>query len=172
MPPPTIEQLRRKVLLQDKKIKDLNNRVSMLEKGEPQEEVQEEPEQEQQVSTGQENPTSLFKVFGVVGAIMIILGVVYFYKYAVDQGWIGITGRIALGILAGLVLIVAGFIFYKREYVNYAHVLNAVGLGVLYFTIYATYHFKDYREALGMNLVLNTILLTLSPRRSASPFTS
>jgi uncharacterized membrane protein len=106
-----------------------------------------------------ETPTSLFKVFGAIGVFMIVLGAVYFYKYAVDQGWIGITGRIALGVIASLMTIGAGLIMFKRQYVNFSQVIIACGLGLMYFTFFATYHFEQYRQALGMTLLVNTTML-------------
>ena len=36
-----------------------------------------------------------------IGVITLVLGVAFFFKYAVDNRWIGETGRVVLGILAG-----------------------------------------------------------------------
>ncbi len=155
-----LEKLKRIVLLQQKQIKDLTSRVDDLDGNavqEPVEEVQEPITKSH--GNKVENPTNLFRVFGIVGVILILLGMVYFYKYAVDQGWIGITGRIALGVIAAFIFIGIGFVLYSKEFIKYSQFLFAGGLGILYFTIFATYHFEDYRQALGMNLVLNTILL-------------
>src|SRR5438045_1195260 len=38
--------------------------------------------------------------FTRIGAIAMLLGVAYFFKYAVDSNWIGPLGRVALGALA------------------------------------------------------------------------
>src|SRR5580765_4426780 len=40
-----------------------------------------------------------------IGIVAILIGVSYFIKYAFDNGWIGPTGRVALGLLAGIGLI-------------------------------------------------------------------
>ena len=164
-----LEALRKKCLLTDRKITELTRRVAYIESemdiqpsnsiAETQKSVQATAPAVEKASSKRENPTSLFRIFGIIGAVMIILGIVYFYKYAVDKEWIGITGRVAIGILAGLMLVGVGVLFHKRDYRNYAQVINAIGFGVLYFTIFATYHFEAYRQALGMTLILNTILL-------------
>ena len=39
-----------------------------------------------------------------IGAITLVLGVAFFFKWAVDNNWIGPLGRIALGLLAGFVI--------------------------------------------------------------------
>ena len=39
--------------------------------------------------------------FTRIGAAILLLGVAYFFKYAVDNNWIGPLGRVALGALAG-----------------------------------------------------------------------
>lgn len=106
-----------------------------------------------------ENPTNMFRVFGFIGVFMIILGIVYFYRYAVDNGWIGITGRIALGVIVSLSTVILGLLFNNKGYKKFSPFIIAGGLGMLYFTIYATYHFREYRNALGMDLTLNSILL-------------
>ncbi|MFH1591035.1 MAG: DUF2339 domain-containing protein [archaeon] len=160
-----IEELKKLVLAQGKEIKRLKKRVDAFETASPPP-VEEEPEPEPQpvetpVKTAKENPTSPFKVFGIVGILLILLGVVYFYKYAVDQGWIGITGRVALGIIAAFILLGFGFLLHSKGYTKFSQLIFAIGLGVAYFTIFATYHFTQYREALGMSLMLNTILLLI-----------
>jgi uncharacterized membrane protein len=103
-------------------------------------------------------PINLFKLFGIVGVIMILLGTVYFYKYAVDQGWIGITGRIVLGVLVSLAFIGIGFAMNKK-YEKFSHIVIGGGLGTLYFTLFSTYHFETFRNALGMTLIANTLIL-------------
>jgi len=153
-------------------LKGLNERIILIEKrlGMVQKKPEPETKQTEQVVEQKEaslkpkqrsieNPTNLFRVFGIIGTVMIVLGVIYFYKYAVDHGWIGITGRIAIGILASFIFIGFGLFMYKKQYYNYSQIINGCGLGILYFTFFATYHFKEYRNALGMSLTLNTILL-------------
>jgi uncharacterized membrane protein len=165
-----ISALKELVKKQSVQIRILSGRLNKVESAlvknpesgyEPVVEDVEEPvvEKKREVHAGRENPASLFKVFGIIGVILIVLGSIYFYKYAVDNGWIGIAGRIALGVVSALIILVAGIVMNLRKYENFSQVLISCGLGVLYFTVFATYHFHEYRAALGMSLVFNTILL-------------
>ncbi|MGZ3440130.1 MAG: DUF2339 domain-containing protein, partial [Polyangia bacterium] len=44
--------------------------------------------------------------FTRIGAAVLLLGVAWFFKYAVDNNWIGPLGRVALGALAGAAVLV------------------------------------------------------------------
>ncbi|PIR73622.1 MAG: hypothetical protein COU40_01425 [Candidatus Moranbacteria bacterium CG10_big_fil_rev_8_21_14_0_10_35_21] len=48
------------------------------------------------------------KWFAKIGIAALVLGVSFFLKYAFDQGWIGETGRVIIGILVGLSLLIIG----------------------------------------------------------------
>ncbi|MCH8342935.1 MAG: DUF2339 domain-containing protein [Planctomycetes bacterium] len=51
-----------------------------------------------------------------VGAVALVIGVGFFFKYAVDQKWIGETGRVVLGVLAGMAVFVGGAFAMLRYY--------------------------------------------------------
>lgn len=92
--------------------------------------------------------------------LVFILGVVFFLKYAFDRNWINLQGRILLGVIGGLAVAVTGDLLErKRRYGVYPQVLLAGGSIIVYFTLYATYIFRDFRAAFGMTLELNSILL-------------
>ena len=100
-----------------------------------------------------------FKIFGSIGFIFILLGLFYLYRYAVEQGWIGILERVVLGIMFSLAVLIAGEVFRRKEYLRFSQLITGGGIALLYFTIYSTYHFKEFREALDMSLGMNTVLL-------------
>src|SRR5579871_6047633 len=77
--------------------------------------------------------------FTRIGAMAVLVGVAYFYKYAIDNEWIGPIGRLALGVLAGLGVL--GFAEYTRPKTKlvYVQVILGVGLSLLYVTAYASY---------------------------------
>lgn len=75
-----------------------------------------------------------------VGAVAIILGLSFFLKYSFDNQWIGPTGRVIMGILAGLALLVVGERLRKKYFV-YSQGLVGAGSLALYFSVYASYNF-------------------------------
>ena len=77
-----------------------------------------------------------------VGVLALILGVAFFLKLAFDNDWIGPTGRVALGAVGGLALLVAGE-FWQKRYPGYARALSGGGVGLLYLSTYAAFAIFD-----------------------------
>ena len=77
---------------------------------------------------------------GRIGAVAVLLGVVFFLKYAFDNDWIGPKGRVAIGLLFGIVTVGIGQKL-RAKYLNYSDILVACGVGILYLSIYASYGF-------------------------------
>jgi uncharacterized membrane protein len=78
-----------------------------------------------------------------VGIVAILIGVSYFLKYAFENNWIGPAGRIAIGLLAGIALILWSEVFRKRDYAAFSYSLKAVGIGTLYLSLWGA--FQLYR---------------------------
>ncbi len=76
-----------------------------------------------------------------VGAITLAIGIIFFFKYAVDNQWIGAAGRVVLGIVVGLLLIVSGDWLNRREQRVFSQGLAGCGLAALYISLYASYAF-------------------------------
>ncbi|MCU1277064.1 MAG: uncharacterized protein JWM53_610, partial [bacterium] len=79
--------------------------------------------------------------FTRIGAAILLLGVAWFFKYAVDNNWIGPLGRVALGALAGAAVLVFAEATRPRTRAVYVQVLTGVGLALFFFTAYAAYAF-------------------------------
>ena len=101
----------------------------------------------------------LFKIFGAVGFLFIILGLYYLYRWGVEQGFLTYGVRIALGIIAGLSVVAIGEWVRTRKIPQYGELLIGGGLAITYFTVYAAYYFEQVRAALGMNLYVDAVLL-------------
>lgn len=166
------QTLQRNFLSLKKAVENISERVSTLEHAEGIAPVRAPVRAEAQQaapkpakSVGKESTVSVenlgFKIFGAVGFILILLGLFFLYSYAVEQGWIGIIGRIALGILFSVAVLVIGEVFRHKDYAKFSQLLTGGGLALLYFTFYATYHFEAYRSALHMSYGVNTLLLTI-----------
>jgi uncharacterized membrane protein len=76
-----------------------------------------------------------------VGVLVLLIGVSFFLKYAFDNEWINETGRVALGVLAGVGLIAVGLRFATRGLDVFGHALAGAGFAVLYLAIYAALNF-------------------------------
>ena len=73
-----------------------------------------------------------------VGVVALIFGVAFFLKLAIDNGWLGPTARVVVGIVIGLVLLVAGE-YWRRRYGPFAQALSGGGIGILYVSIFAAH---------------------------------
>jgi uncharacterized membrane protein len=93
-----------------------------------------------------------------IGVVAVLLGVSFFLKYSFDQGWIGPSGQIAIGILIGIAFLGAGEFFVKK-YEKWAHVMSGGGIAVLYFSLFAT---RNIYELLSVEIAfLFMILVTV-----------
>ncbi len=103
---------------------------------------------------------------GGVGALALLLGIGFFFKYAIDQGWITEWMRIILGLAVGGLLVALGDL-WSQKYAKYSHVLTGSGLAVLYFTIFAAYqyyHKLDQPIAFLCTIVITVLGIALSYR--------
>ena len=74
-----------------------------------------------------------------IGISAVLIGVSYFLKFAFDNNWIGPTGRVSIGLLAGIAVIVWSESFRARGYKVFSYSLKAVGVGVLYLSLWAAF---------------------------------
>ncbi len=92
------------------------------------------------LSTDTKSEDSSGKILGGIGIGAVVIGISFFLKYAFDNNWIGPTGRVILGIIAGLFLLALGQ-FLRKKYVGYSDFLMGGGIAVLYLAIFAAYNF-------------------------------
>lgn len=74
-----------------------------------------------------------------IGIIAMLIGASYFLKYAFENGWIGPAGRVAIGLLAGIGFVLWSERFRRKSYVAFSYSLKAVGIGVLYLSLWAAF---------------------------------
>lgn len=77
------------------------------------------------------------KLLNRAGALTLFIGIIFFFKYAVDNQWIGAAGRVVLGVIASLVLLAAGEWLRKRGQIIFAQGISACGIATLYISVYA-----------------------------------
>jgi uncharacterized membrane protein len=93
-----------------------------------------------------------------VGMIAIILGMAFFLKYAIENRWIGETGRVMVGILTGLGFLAWGERLQRKSYRGYAITVLGGGIAILYFSIFAAFSF--YRLLPQIPALLLMVLIT------------
>ena len=74
-----------------------------------------------------------------VGVVAVLIGVSYFLKLAFDNGWIGPGLRVLIGCLGGVGLCGWSERFRRPNSLAFSHSLKAVGVGVLYLSLWASF---------------------------------
>jgi uncharacterized membrane protein len=106
----------------------------------------------------------------MIGIFAIVLGCLYFLKLVFDNRWIGDTGRVLIGSLSGLALLVAGERFQKKGYKLYGQALAGGGIAILYLSLYASFNFYSLLPqvwALFLMALVTAVASLLSARYSS-----
>ncbi len=74
-----------------------------------------------------------------IGIAAVLVGVSFFLNYAFENGWIGPTGRIVIGLIAGVAVVWWSEYFRKRDYFIFSYTLKALGIGVVYLSLWAAF---------------------------------
>lgn len=109
------------------------------------------------------------KLLNRAGALTLFIGILFFFKYAVDNRWIGAAGRVLLGAVAGVALLIAGQWLRKRGQSIFAQGVSACGIATLYISAYAAagyYKLINPASAFLILLVISAGALVLSIRSS------
>lgn len=76
-----------------------------------------------------------------VGVITLVLGVGFFFKWAVDNNWIGPRGRVILGLIAAFVALgLADWLWRKGQQV-FAQGVTGCGIAIFFLSIYSAFGF-------------------------------
>lgn len=82
-------------------------------------------------------------IFNWLGILALVFGVAFFLKLAFDNGLITPAGRVALGALAGIGILIFADRLRARGLKQYAYVLSGGGILILYLSIYAADEFYN-----------------------------
>ena len=74
-----------------------------------------------------------------IGIAALLIGISYFLKFAFDNNWIGPAGRVTIGLLAGIVIVVWSERFRTKGYQAFSYSLKAVGVGAMYLSVWAAF---------------------------------
>lgn len=102
-----------------------------------------------------------------IGIVAFIFGLGFFLKYSFDNNWIGPTGRVIIGILAGLGLLAGGEKTQRKGLKIFAQGLTGGGIAALYFAIFAAfsfYHLMGQTAAFGIMILITATAVLLAVR--------
>jgi uncharacterized membrane protein len=91
-----------------------------------------------------------------VGIAAVLIGVSFFLDYAFENNWIGPSARVVIGLFAGIAIVLWSERFRARGYSIFSYSLKAVGIGVLYLSLWAS--FQVY-HLLPSNLVFAAMII-------------
>jgi len=79
------------------------------------------------------------QVFNRIGVLALLIGAAWALKLAIDNQWIGPSGRILIGLIAGAGIVVWSERFRGKGFRVFSYSLKAVGTGVLYLSLWASF---------------------------------
>lgn len=94
----------------------------------------------------------------IIGVVTLIFGAAFFFKYAVDNNWVGPSARVALGIVAAVAALFFGDLMWKRGQKIFGQGITGLGLALLYLSFWAAfgmYHLLPQAAAFAL-MVLTT----------------
>jgi predicted membrane protein DUF2339/uncharacterized protein DUF3999 len=81
--------------------------------------------------------------FTRIGVLLVIVALGFFFKYMVDNEWLGPWGRLAVGVVAGVAFLFIGQLLARKDKTHPIFVQGSLGLGLalLLVTAYASFAF-------------------------------
>lgn len=78
-----------------------------------------------------------------IGIAAVLIGVAFFLEWAFQNKLIGPAGQVAIGLIAGIGLVAWSERFRGKGYVPFSYSLKAVGIGILYLSLWAASQYFD-----------------------------
>ncbi len=98
------------------------------------------PQKEPRADTGQNLESRIgSQWFNRIGIVAVLIGVALFLKYAFQNNWIGPVGRVSVGLLAGIAIVIWSELFRRHGHRGFSYSLKAVGIGTLYLSLWAAF---------------------------------
>jgi uncharacterized membrane protein len=98
-----------------------------------------------------------------IGVVTLVLGIAFFFKWAVDNQWIGPAGRVILGVIAGLAALGVADLLWRKGQRVFAQGVTAIGLGILYLAVYAAFgYYQLIPQSLAFTFMVSTTVLAVA----------
>ena len=103
---------------------------------------------------------------GWVAVVLLLFATAFFLKQVFENRWIGETGRVAIGVLAGVGLCMTGLRYHRRQWQVFSQMLTSGGVVLLYLSTFAAfgyYHLlpREHAAFFLVGLVAETALLAV-----------
>jgi uncharacterized membrane protein len=103
-------------------------------------------------------------ILSKIAISILVIGIAFFVKYAIDKEWINEIARVGIGVLCGG--IVLGFAHYlHKKFKAFSSVLVGGGIAIFYFTIgiaFHQYHIFDQTTAFIIMLLITAFSVFIS----------
>jgi len=101
-----------------------------------------------------------------IGIGILVLGIAYFVRYAIDKDWISEIGRVAIGVLSGGLLILFAHRL-RKSFTAFSSVLVGGAMAVFYYTISIGFHeYELFSQPMAFGLMILitgfSVLLSIS----------
>ena len=94
-----------------------------------------------------------------VGVLILVVGIGFFLKYSISEGWLPPSGRVALSLLAGVAMLAAGTQLLGKRYHLFGQGLMGAGIATLYFAVFAAANFYNMIEVIPAFALMGFITL-------------
>jgi uncharacterized membrane protein len=97
------------------------------------------------------------QLFSRIGIAALLIATALLLKWAIDNHWVGESGRVVAGLIAGAALVIWSERFRRKGFSAFSYSLKAVGSGVLYLSLWAAfqlYHLLPANVALGAMILV------------------
>jgi uncharacterized membrane protein len=96
-----------------------------------------------------------------LGALFVLLAIVWFVRYAIVSGWIGEMGRVAMGMIVSAIILAAGFYQLKKRPIP-AQVLMALGTTGILATVFVARSSYDIFTPISAMGIMSFIVLMIA----------
>lgn len=99
-----------------------------------------------------------------IGVAILVLGIAFFVKYAIDQNWINEAARVGIGFLCGSIVMIFAHKL-RLNFKPFSSVLVAGAIAIFYFTVaiaFHEYHLFSQSVAFSIMLVITVFSVFIS----------
>jgi uncharacterized membrane protein len=97
--------------------------------------------------------------FPRIGAVAILVGAGFAFKYAVDRGFIGPFARVTIGVVAGVAFLIWGYWTYRKGWERFAQAVTGGGVALLYLSTLAAFLLYELISAPTALVSLTVVVL-------------